>query len=35
MMVGKVSTNWEVADAQDDDITIVEPISDLNKHAEF
>ena len=30
MMVGKVSTNWQVADAQDDDITIAEPISDLN-----
>ena len=35
MMVGKVSTNWQVADAQDDDITIVEPISDLNVDAEF
>ncbi len=34
-MVGKVSTNWQVADAQDDDITIVEPISDLNVDAEF
>ena len=35
MMVGKVSTNWQVADAQDDDITIAEPISDLNVDAEF
>ena len=35
MMVGKVSTNWQVADAQDDDITIVKPISDLNVDAEF
>ncbi len=35
MMVGKVSTNWQVADAQDDDITIVEPISDFNEDAEL
>ena len=35
MMVGKVSTNWQVANAQEDDITIAEPISDLNVDAEF
>jgi hypothetical protein len=35
MIVGKVSTNWQVADAQDHDITVAEPISDLNVDAEF
>jgi hypothetical protein len=35
MMVGKVSTNWQVSDAQGNDITIVDKNSDLNVDAEF
>jgi hypothetical protein len=35
MMVGKLSTNWQVSDAQGNDITIVDKNSDLNVDAEF
>ncbi len=35
MMVGKVSTNWQVSDAQGNDIIKVDKNSDLNVDAEF
>jgi hypothetical protein len=35
MIGGKVSTNWQVSDAQGNDITIVDKNSDLNVDAEF
>ncbi len=35
MMMGKISTNWQVSDAQGNDITIVDKSSDLNVDAEL
>ena len=35
LMVGKVSTEWQSSDAQKDEITIVEPVTDPNVDAEY